>query len=185
MSEVKRISPPLSDEDVLSLHIGDRVLISGVIYGARDAAHRRMIEALERGEELPVDLRGQILYYVGPSPAPPGKPVGSAGPTTSGRMDSYTPKLLEIGLKGMIGKGARSPEVKEAMKRYKAVYFGAVGGLGALLARCIRKVEVVAYDDLGPEAIRRFEVEDFPAIVVNDAYGGDLYEEGKAKYRRK
>ncbi len=179
------IVSPLDDTTIESLNSGDPVLISGVVYAARDAAHRRLIEALEKREKLPFDLPGQTLYYMGPSPAPPGKVIGSAGPTTSGRMDSYTPRLLAAGIKGMIGKGSRSPEVKEAIKTYRAVYFAATGGVGALLARCIRKAEVVAYDELGAEALRRLEVEDFPATVINDIYGGDLYAEGKAKYQVK
>ena len=152
------------------------------LYVARDAAHRRMIEALDRGEALPFDIKDQTLYYMGPSPAPPGKVIGSAGPTTSIRMDAYTPRLLAAGLKGMIGKGVRSTEVKDAIKKYKAVYFAAVGGAGALISKTIVKSEVVAYPDLGPEAVLRLEVKDFPATVINDIYGGDLYIEGKKKY---
>jgi len=182
--EPKRITTPLSEEVVMSLRAGDRVLLSGVIYTARDAAHRRMVELLSRGEPLPIELQGQVIYYAGPSPAPPGRPVGSIGPTTSGRMDPYTPRLLELGLKGMIGKGNRSPEVKEALKRYRAVYFGATGGAAALLARRVKRAEVVAFEDLGPEAIRFLEVEDFPLVVINDPYGGDLYEEGMRKYAK-
>jgi fumarate hydratase subunit beta len=178
------IETPLSEDVIEKLTAGDQVTISGVIYTGRDAAHKRMIEALDRGEELPFDIRGQIIYYVGPAPAKLGQVIGSAGPTTSGRMDAYTPRLLSRGLKGMIGKGNRSEEVKEALKRYKAVYFGAIGGAGALIAKAVKKVELVAYADLGPEAILRLEVEDFPAIVVNDAHGRDLYEEGKARYRQ-
>lgn len=179
----RRLLLPLTDEQVESLRAGEEVLLSGVIYTARDASHRRLIEALDRGESLPFDLRGQTIYYLGPSPAKPGWVIGSAGPTTSGRLDVYTPRLLAKGLKGMIGKGNRSPEVKEAIKKYRAVYFGAVGGAGALLAKCIRRAEVVAYEELGAEAIRRLEVEDFPVTVINDLHGGDLYEEGKLKYR--
>ncbi len=179
----RRLLLPLTDEQVESLRAGEEVLLSGVIYAARDASHRRLIEALDRGESLPFDLRGQTIYYLGPSPAKPGWVIGSAGPTTSGRLDVYTPRLLAKGLKGMIGKGNRSPEVKEAIKKYRAVYFGAVGGAGALLAKCIRRAEVVAYEELGAEAIRRLEVEDFPVTVINDLHGGDLYEEGKLKYR--
>jgi len=184
MSEYKQLKPPLSDEDVLSLKVGDRVLITGYILTGRDSAHKRLYEILLKGESLPIDLKGQILYYVGPTPAKPGYVIGSAGPTTSGRMDLYTPKLLEVGLKATIGKGQRNKEVKEAMKKYKALYLLAVGGAGALLAKRIKRVEVVLYEDLGPEAIRRLYVEDFPAIVVNDAYGGDLFEEGRRKYRK-
>jgi len=179
-----RLTTPLSDEVIEQIQAGDKVTISGVIYVARDAAHKRLVEALDRGEELPVDLQGQVIYYMGPSPARPGRPIGAAGPTTSYRMDPYAPRLMAEGLKGMIGKGNRSPEVLEAMKKYKAVYFGAIGGAGALIAQSIKAAEVVAYGDLGAEALRRLEVEDFPAIVVNDIYGGDAYEAGKAQYRR-
>jgi fumarate hydratase subunit beta len=180
-----KITTPLTDEVIKRLRAGDKVTITGTIYVGRDAAHKRFMEALDKGEPLPFDPKGQIIYYMGPSPAPPGKPIGSAGPTTAYRMDPYTPRLLELGLKGMIGKGNRSPEVREALKRYKAVYFAAIGGAAALIARCIKKCELIAYEDLGPEALRRLEVEDFPVIVVNDIYGGDAYEEGKAKYRMK
>ncbi|CCO07061.1 Fe-S-containing hydro-lyase [Desulforamulus hydrothermalis] len=176
------LTTPLSDAAVANLRIGQQVLINGVIYTGRDAAHKRLVELLEQGKDLPVDLRGQIIYYVGPSPAPPGKVIGSAGPTTAGRMDAYTPRLIELGLKGMIGKGARSETVKEAMQKYRAVYFAAVGGAAALIAKCIKQAEVVAYADLGPEAIYKLTVQDFPAIVVNDAYGGDLYQEGRKIY---
>ncbi|HEX78399.1 MAG TPA: Fe-S-containing hydro-lyase [Dehalococcoidia bacterium] len=182
--EVKRIKLPLDPRAIEGLKAGDRVSISGSLYVARDAAHKRMMEALERGEQLPFPIEGQTIYYMGPSPARPGQVIGSAGPTTSGRMDAYTPKLLAIGLKGMIGKGSRSRAVKEAIREHKAVYFAATGGAGALIAKTIRKAEVVAYEDLGAEALRRLEVEDLPAIVINDAHGGDLYEEGKARYRR-
>jgi len=184
MADAIRLKTPLSDEDVDRLQIGDRVLISGVIYTGRDAAHKRMVDLLNEGKALPVDVRGQIIYYVGPAPARPGKPIGSAGPTTSYRMDAYAPRLMEQGMKGMIGKGNRAPEVIEAMKRHKAVYFGATGGAGAVLARSIKKAQVVAYEDLGPEAIHRLEVEDFPAVVINDARGNDLYVEGAKKYRK-
>jgi len=178
-----KITTPLTDDVIGQLHAGDNVTITGTIYVARDAAHKRFVEALDRGEPLPFDPRGQIIYYMAPSPAPPGKPIGSAGPTTSGRMDPYTPRLLEQGLKGMIGKGNRGPEVREALKKHKAVYFAAIGGAGALIANSIRKAEVIAYEDLGPEALLRLEVEAFPVIVVNDIYGGDAYEEGKRKYK--
>lgn len=178
-----RLTPPLSDADVTALRAGDRVLLSGVLLAARDAAHQRFAEALARGEALPVNLAGQVLYYVGPTPARPGEVIGSAGPTTASRMDPFTPALLALGLKGMIGKGGRSPEVVEAMRRHRAVYFGAVGGTGALLSRRIRAAEIVAYEDLGPEAVRRLIVEDFPVIVVNDVEGRDLFAEGKARYR--
>lgn len=184
MSEPRRISAPLTDELVENLKIGDSVLISGVLYTGRDSAHKRLIEALERGDDLPVDFKGQIIYYAGPAPAKPGKPIGSVGPTTSYRMDPFAPKLIAIGLKGMIGKGNRSQEVIEAIKKYKAVYFGAIGGAAALMAKAVKKAEIVAYEDLGPEAIRRLEVEDFPAVVVNDCQGGDLYKEGMERYRK-
>lgn len=180
-----KITTPLTDAIVEKLHAGDTVEITGTIYVARDAAHKRMVEALDRGEKLPVDLRGQIVYYMGPSPTKPGQVIGSAGPTTSGRMDAYTPRLLEIGLKGMIGKGLRAPAVKDAMKKYKAVYFAATGGAAALIAQRIKKAQVIAYEDLGAEALQELYVEDFPVIVVNDMYGGDAYEEGKQKYARK
>ncbi|MCK9365445.1 MAG: Fe-S-containing hydro-lyase, partial [Syntrophales bacterium] len=157
---------------------------SGIIYTGRDAAHKRMIELVNAGKELPIDVKGQIIYYVGPTPARPGNPIGSAGPTTSYRMDAYAPKMMELGLKGMIGKGNRAPEVVEAMRKYKAVYFGATGGAGAVLSRSIKKAEVVAYDDLGPEAIHRLEVEDFPVVVINDIRGNDLYVEGAKRYRK-
>lgn len=160
------------------------MLLTGVIYTARDSAHRRMVETLDRGDKLPFDLKGQVIYFTGPSPARPGQVIGSAGPTTSYRMDAYSPRLMEEGLKGMIGKGSRSQTVKEAMKRYKAVYFAAIGGAGALISKRIKKAELIAYADLSAEAVLRLEVEDFPATVVNDIYGGDLYEEGKTKYRR-
>jgi len=159
-------------------------LVSGVIYTARDAAHRRLIQALDKGERLPFDLAGQTLYYMGPSPASPAHIIGSAGPTTSARMDIYTPRLIAAGIRAMIGKGGRSPEVKEAIKKYKAVYFAAIGGAGALLAKSIKQVETVAYEDLGAEAILRLKVDSFPAIVANDIYGDDLFEQGKARYRR-
>lgn len=178
------ITTPLDSQVIEKLRAGDQVSITGVIYTARDAAHKRLVEALDKGEELPLDLRGQTLYFMGPSPAKPGQVIGAAGPTTSGRMDSYSPRLMAVGLKGMIGKGSRSQEVKEAIKKHKAVYFAAIGGAGALIARAIKKAEVVAYEDLGAEAIMRLEVENFPATVVNDAHGGDLYQEGKAKYSK-
>lgn len=181
---VKNVVTPLTEEAVAGLRAGDRVLISGYLYAARDAAHKRLHELLRKGEALPFDIRGAVIYYVGPTPPKPGQVIGSAGPTTSGRMDSYTPALIAAGLKGMIGKGSRSPAVKEAMRQHGAVYFAAVGGAGALIARTILEAEIVAYEDLGPEAIRRLRVENFPAVVVNDRYGGDLYEEGKALYRQ-
>ncbi len=178
------LTTPLTDKDVLGLRAGQPVLITGVVYTARDAAHRRMAEAIERGEELPFNLRGQVIYYVGPTPAPPGRVIGAAGPTSASRMDRYTPGLLERGLKGMIGKGPRSEEIREALKKHKAVYFGGLGGAGALLARQIRTVQMVAYEDLGAEAIRRLEIKDFPAIVINDCFGGDAYAEAKARWRK-
>lgn len=184
MPDVRRIAAPLTDALVRELRAGDRVLLSGVVYTARDAAHKRMAEALAAGEPLPFDPQGQVVYYVGPSPARPGAVIGSAGPTTAGRVDLYTVPLLERGLKGMIGKGSRSAQVREAMSTFGAVYLVAVGGAAALIAECIRSVELIAYEDLGTEAIRRYVVEDFPLMVANDAHGGDLYEQGKAAYRR-
>jgi fumarate hydratase subunit beta len=178
------LTTPLTEEAVVALRAGQPVLISGALYTARDAAHARMAEAMERGEELPFDVRGQVIYYVGPTPARPGRIIGAAGPTTAGRMDRYTPMLLERGLKGMIGKGPRSAAVKEALARYKAVYFGGLGGAGALLSKRITAVEMVAYEEFGAEAVRRIEVEDFPAIVINDCYGGDAYMEARARWRR-
>ena len=169
------LTTPLSETTVQSLHAGDQVRLSGALYTARDAAHQRLVALLDLGEKLPFDLEGQVIYYVGPSPAPPGKVIGSAGPTSSYRMDPYTVPLLERGLKGMIGKGERDEEVVRAMKEHRAVYFAAVGGAGALLARCIKKSEIIAYEDLGPEAIRRLQVEDFPVIVAQDSTGGNLY----------
>jgi fumarate hydratase subunit beta len=174
----------LSDEDVEKLKIGDKVFLTGIIYTGRDAAHKRMIDLLDAGKNLPMDIRGQIIYYVGPAPAKPGQPIGSAGPTTSYRMDAYAPQLMALGMKGMIGKGNRAPKVVEAMKKYKAVYFGATGGAGALIAKSIKKAEIVAYEDLGPEAIMKLEVEDFPVVVINDTKGNDLYVEGAKKYMK-
>ncbi len=184
MSEAIRLKTPLSDADVKKLKAGDKVLLNGVIYTGRDAAHKRLYDLLMAGKPLPIDVKGQVIYYVGPAPAKPGQVIGSAGPTTSGRMDAFSPKLIEIGLKGMIGKGMRKKEVVEAMKKYKAVYFAATGGAGALLAKAVKKAQVVAYEDLGPEAINRLEVENFPVIVVNDTEGNDLYQEGMRKYAR-
>ncbi len=181
---VKEITTPLSDADVEALKAGDRVRISGVIYTARDAAHARLRPLIEQGQALPIDVRGQIIYYTGPSPARPGDVVGSIGPTTAGRMDPYTPALLALGLKGTIGKGYRSAAVKEALRRHRAVYFGAIGGAGAVLSRHVKRLEIVAYPDLGTEAIRRLEVEGFPAIVINDCWGGDLYQDGQKAYAR-
>jgi fumarate hydratase subunit beta len=183
MAEIK-LTTPLSDEDLEKLKVGDKVLISGTIFTGRDAAHKRLIELLDAGKELPIDVKGQAIYYVGPSPARPGKAVGSAGPTTSYRMDPYAPKLIALGLKAMIGKGSRSAEVIDAMKKHKAVYLAAVGGAAALIARSIEKAEIVAYEDLGSEAIRKMEVKDFPAIVVNDTKGNDLYKLGTDQYKK-
>jgi len=184
MNQPIRLKPPLTDEDVEKLRIGDRVLINGTIFTGRDAAHKRLLDLLKGGKTLPFDIKGQIIYYVGPTPAKPGQVFGSAGPTTSYRMDAYAPSLIQRGLKGMIGKGMRSDAVKEAMKKYKAVYFAATGGAGALLAKRVKKAEIVAYEDLGPEAIRRLVVDDLPVIVVNDVRGNDLYIEGEKKYKR-
>ena len=180
--EALSINTPLSEETVKSLKTGDRVLISGVIYSARDAAHKRLVELIHKEKDLPFEIKGQIIYYVGPTPAKPGMAVGSAGPTSAYRMDAYAPALMAKGLKGMIGKGQRNQDVTEAIKRHRAVYFAATGGAGALLSRAIKKVDVVTYADLGTEAIRMMQVRDFPVIVVNDIYGNDLYEQGKKSY---
>jgi len=182
MMELHYLNTPISDEDVLKLRAGDRVLISGRILSGRDQAHKRLFELLLKGEPLPVSLKGQIMYYMGPTPAPPPRPIGAAGPTTSYRMDPYTPELLKAGLKLTIGKGKRSKEVKEALVKYKACYLAATGGAGALISKAIRSARIVAYQDLGPEALRELEVVDFPAIVINDAYGNDLYEMGMKTY---
>ena len=171
-----RISTPFERIEAEALKCGDKVLISGVIYTARDAAHKRMVETIQRGEELPFDIKNQIIYYAGPAPAKPGRVIGSCGPTTSCRMDSYAPKLIELGLTGMIGKGERSSEVVDAMKKWGSVYFGAIGGAGALIAESVVSQEIVAYEDLGTEAIRRLVVKDFPAIVVIDRFGNSLYD---------
>jgi fumarate hydratase subunit beta len=179
-----KIKVPLSREDVERLKAGDVVQLTGTMLTGRDAAHKRMYELLEKGEKLPVDLKGQVIYYVGPSPARPGQVIGSAGPTTSSRMDKYSPRLIAEGLTGMVGKGYRSDAVVDAMKKHRCVYFGAVGGAAALIAKSIRKSEVLAWEDLGTEAIRRMEVEDFPAIVVIDADGNDLYKIGREKYKK-
>ncbi|MBS3819305.1 Fe-S-containing hydro-lyase [bacterium] len=179
-----KIETPVSDEVIEKLKAGDRVYISGYLYTGRDSAHKKLIELVKEGKNLPIEIQGQFIYYVGPTPARPGKPIGSAGPTTSYRMDSFAPTLHKLGLKGTIGKGSRSEEVKEALKKYKAVYLAAVGGAGALISQSIEEAEVVAYPELGPEAIRKVKVKDFPCIVINDMYGGDLYQEGKRKYRR-
>lgn len=180
--EPKRITAPLDKATIDSLHAGDHVLISGSLLTARDAAHKRLIECLERNEPLPINLTGQVVYYVGPAPANPGQPIGSAGPTTSSRMDGYTLALLEAGMRGMIGKGYRSPATRGAIAHHGAVYFAALGGTGALLARHITSAEVIAYADLGTEAIRRLTVVDFPVIVVNDRYGGDAYQDAMKEY---
>src|ERR1035437_3500746 len=181
---LKKVKLALSEETLKDLHAGDNVLLTGVMYVARDTAHKRMVEALESGKVLPFDIRGQTIYYMGPAPARPGQAIGAAGPTTSGRMDSFSVRLMEVGLKGMIGKGNRSKAVREAIKQYRAIYFAAIGGAGALISRSIKKSELVAYEELGAEAVRRLEVEDFPVTVINDIYGNDLYEEGKSKYQK-
>ncbi|MGB7296744.1 MAG: Fe-S-containing hydro-lyase [Candidatus Aminicenantales bacterium] len=178
-----RIETPLSDEVVAELRAGDKVFISGYILTGRDAAHKRLIDLIKEGKDLPIDIKGQLIYYVGPTPARPGKPIGSAGPTTSYRMDSYAPTLHSLGLKGSIGKGQRSKEVKDALKKHKALYLATSGGTGALISKSVLASEVMAYPELGPEAIMRLKVKDFPCIVINDMYGGDLYEEGKKKYQ--
>jgi fumarate hydratase subunit beta len=181
---LKDVTTPLSDADVEALKTGDRVRITGVVYTARDAAHGRLWPLIQDGQPLPIDVRGQIIYYTGPSPTRPGDVVGSIGPTTGSRMDTFTPALIKLGLKATMGKGARSQPVKDAFKQHKGVYFGAIGGAGAVLSRFVTRVEIVAYEDLGTEAIRRLEVEGFPAIVVNDCYGGDLYQDGMKAYAR-
>jgi fumarate hydratase subunit beta len=181
----KEIRLPLTEERIAGLRAGDHVTLTGVIYTARDAAHKRLIEALDKGEPLPIDIKGAVIYYVGPTPERPRRVIGAAGPTTSMRLNPYTPRLLEQGLKATIGKGGRNQSVKEALKKHRGVYFIAVGGTGALLSKRIKKAEVVAYEDLGTEAIRRLEVEKFPVVVANDMYGNDLLELGKAKYQRR
>lgn len=184
MSRIKIHVPFMKEGTITSLKAGDRVLLSGTIYTARDAAHKRMIEQLKQGMDLPFDLKNQVIYYVGPTPAKPGQVIGSAGPTTSGRVDKYTPTLLDLGLKGMIGKGYRNHDVIDSIVKNKAVYFGAIGGSGALIARTIKKVEMVAYEDLGTEAIFKMVVEDFPAVVINDSEGNDWYQQAKEHYSR-
>jgi fumarate hydratase subunit beta len=184
VTEPIRLTTPLKDEDIAGLKAGDRVLLSGTIYTGRDAAHKRLFDLLQSGQELPVDLRGQVIYYVGPTPAKPGRVIGSAGPTTSGRMDAYAPLLLAYGLKGMIGKGLRTQAVRDAIREHTAVYFGATGGAAALLAKKIKSCEIVAYEDLGTEAIRRLVVEDLPVIVIDDCAGRDLYSEGVQMFER-
>ena len=184
MAEKIRIQTPLTEEQSRKLKAGDSVLITGIIYSARDAAHKVMTEALARGEKLPIDWHDQIVYYLGPNPATPGDPIGSAGPTTSGRMDAYTPTMLDQGIKGMIGKGSRKPEVIASMKKNGATYFAAVGGAAALIAKSVKKYEVIAYPELGPEALAALTVEDFPAIVVIDSEGNNFYEIGQKPYRQ-
>lgn len=179
-----KLTTPLGDEDIRRLRAGDSVLLSGVVYTARDAAHARMIEALRKGEPLPFDIRGQVIYYVGPTPAKPGHAIGSAGPTTSGRMDAFTPELLAAGLKGMIGKGERNQAVVDAISRHNAVYLAATGGAAALLAKRVVSCEVIAYEDLGCEAVHRLEVRDLPLIVINDSEGRDFYRENRERYAR-
>ena len=178
----KRITLPLTKEQAKTLKAGDSVLLTGIIYTSRDAGHKRMCESLAKGEPLPFDPQDATIYYVGPTPAKPGQVIGSAGPTTSGRMDAYAPTLMSVGARGMIGKGARLPEVVDAMKKYSGVYFGAIGGAGALLAKCIKKCELIAYEDLGAEALRKLYVEDMPLVVIIDSQGNNLYESGPAAY---
>lgn len=180
----KTASTPLTEKVIEELRSGDRVLLNGIIYTGRDAAHKRLVEMLDKGQQPPINLQGQTIYYVGPCPAKPGTVIGSAGPTTSGRMDPYTPALLQKGLKGMIGKGIRSKAVVESMIKYGAVYFGAIGGAGALISQHIKEAEVVAFDDLGPEAIFKLSVEDFPLTVIIDSHGNDLYKIGREQYRQ-
>jgi fumarate hydratase subunit beta len=182
-SAPKRLQSPLTDDQILRLTAGDAVLIDGVVYGARDAAHARLVATLEAGQPLPIDLTGAIIYYVGPAPAKPGKPIGSAGPTTSSRMDRFAPMLYAAGLKATIGKGYRTLPVREAIERHSALYLAAIGGSGALLSQRIVSSEIVAYEELGPEAIYRLDVRDFPAIVVNDAHGNDLYQQARSEWR--
>lgn len=183
-TDLKRITTPLADDATGSLRAGEKVLLSGFIYTARDAAHKRFIETLDAGGELPFDIRGQVIYYCGPAPAPPGKVMGSCGPTTSSRMDVYAPRLISLGLKGMIGKGKRSEKVRDSLREHRAVYLGATGGAGALIARTVVAAEVIAYEDLGPEAVVRLEVKDMPLFVINDIHGNDLYLEGIEHYRK-
>lgn len=181
---IVRLKTPLSDEDVKNLRVGDKVLISGEVFTARDAAHKRLLEMVDKGEELPFDLKGSVIYYVGPAPAKPGKPIGPCGPTTSYRMDPYTERMLKLGVKAFVGKGNRGKEVREALVKYGAVYLAATGGAAALIAESVKRAEVIAFEELGTEAIRRLLVEDFPATVVNDTEGKDLYEEGRRRYAR-
>jgi fumarate hydratase subunit beta len=183
MTTPRKIKTPLSKEIIESLHAGDMVLLSGDVYTARDVAHRRLYESILKGEKLPVNLSETILFYAAPTPAPPKKVIGSIGPTTSYRMDFFTPKLIESGLKGMIGKGMRSPDVVAALKKYGATYFGAIGGIAALMSQCVKKMEMIAYEDLGPEAIRRLIIIDLPLVVINDFKGNDLYLSEQRKWR--
>jgi fumarate hydratase subunit beta len=183
MDSIIDLTTPLAPDKIQTLRAGDRVTISGHLYTARDAAHRRLTELIQEKKDLPIPLEGQIIYYVGPSPAPPGRVIGAAGPTTSYRMDPYTPQLLKMGLKGMIGKGKRSQEVLDAMVQHGAVYFAAIGGAGALMSKAVKDAQIIAYEELGPEAIRRLTVEGLPAVVVNDTQGNDLYVQGQRAYR--
>jgi fumarate hydratase subunit beta len=183
MPTPRKIQTPLTEEIITSLHAGDMVLLSGEVYTARDVAHRRIYDALIKGEDLPVDLPKAVLFYAAPTPTPHGKVVGSIGPTTSSRMDFFTPKLIENGLRGMIGKGKRSPDVVAELKKYGAVYFGAIGGIAALMSQCVKKMELVAYEDLGPEAIRKLTIVDLPLVVINDSQGNDLYLSEQTKWR--
>ena len=178
----RKITLPLTEELAKTLHAGDSVLVTGTIYTSRDAGHKRMCESLAKGEKIPFDPKDATIYYVGPTPAKPGQVIGSAGPTTSGRMDAYAPTMMSVGARGMIGKGARLPEVIDAMKKYSGVYFGAIGGAGALLAKCIKKAELIAFEDLGAEALRKLYVEDMPLVVIIDSEGNNLYESGRAAY---
>jgi fumarate hydratase subunit beta len=182
--EISRITTPLSEDVIEKLKAGEKVFLNGYIYTARDAAHKRFIEALIKGENLPIEIKDQIIYYCGPSPASPGRVIGACGPTTSSRMDAYAPMLISMGLKGMIGKGKRSQAVKDAIRQYKSIYFGATGGAGALLSKCVLSSVVMAYEELGPEAVRRLEVKDLPLFVINDIHGNDLYDAGIKKYKR-
>ena len=185
MSQTYHLTTPLSDETISTLKSGDIVYLNGIIYTARDAAHKRLVDLLDEGKKLPFDLKGAVIYFVGPTPPKPGDPIGSAGPTTSYRMDSYSPRLIAEGLKGMIGKGKRNKDVTDACQKHKAVYFGATGGAGALLGKQIKSAEIIAYEELGPEAVRKLEVVDFPVTVVNDSYGEDLYKIGRSQYEVK
>jgi fumarate hydratase subunit beta len=182
--EIKRIKTPLEANVIEQLRAGEKVFLTGYIYTARDAAHKRFIEALTEGSKLPLDIQDQVIYYCGPSPAPPGRVIGASGPTTSSRMDEYAPRLISLGLKGMIGKGKRSQAVKDAIQQYKAVYFGATGGAGALLSKSVKSSEIIAYEELGPEAVVKLGVVDMPLFVINDIYGNDLYESGTQQYKR-